>query len=325
MTPTSIDFQDPASSFDRTALVLEGGGLRGVYTSGVLHFFMVQRLYFGYVIGVSMGACNAASYVSRQPGRNRVVNIRYVNDRRYMSYRRLLRRGELFGMNFIFDTIPNQLVPFDFAAFRNSSQRCVLTVTDCMSGEALYYEKSELGEAYLKLLQASCSLPLIAHPVRYDGRVLMDGGLADAIPLAKSMADGNLKHVLILTRPGGYRKKSSILAQLLVRLRYPHYRGLHKILARRAAAYNQTLEWIDNLERAGQVFVIRPGTDLGVGRVERNQDKLYAIYDRGYDDGENCHGALREYLENHGEPGAPKAGVPISRDPEIKDLNTGVE
>ena len=293
---TANHVQDIASHCRQTALILEGGGLRGVYTSGVLHFLMMQQLYFGYVIGVSMGACNAASYVSRQPQRNRIVNIRYVNDRRYMSYRRLLRKGELFGMDFIFNTIPRELVPFDFAAFRQSPQRCVVTVTDCMTGEALYYEKEALGEAYLKVLQASCSLPFMARPVQFDGRTLMDGGLADAIPLAKSMADGNQKHVLVLTRPKGYRKKPSPLTQRLIRLRYPRFKGLQQALAGRAGAYNQTLEWIENLEAAGQIFVIRPQTGLGVGRVERNKEKLYATYDLGYDDAESCYDRLHDYL-----------------------------
>ena len=284
----------------QTALILEGGGLRGVYTSGVLQYFMEQGLFFGYVIGVSMGACNAASYISNQPGRNRIVNIRYVNDKRYLSVRRLLFKGELFGMDFIFDTIPNKLVPFDYDTFYQSPQRCVVTVTDCISGEAVYYEKSRVGSHYLKVLQASSSLPLLAQPVEYDGRIFMDGGLADPIPLAKSIRDGNPKHVLILTRPRGYRKKNSPLTNLLLRLRYPRFKGMHRVMARRAARYNDTLKWIEDLETKGQILVLQPSSPLQVGRVERNKEKLYATYDQGYADAKDHVARLYHYLSQPG-------------------------
>jgi predicted patatin/cPLA2 family phospholipase len=175
------------------ALVLEGGGLRGIYTSGVLRFFMDEGIYFPYVIGVSMGACNAANYVSRQPERNRIVSTRYVNDARYLSYCRLFIRGELFGMKFIFDTLPRSLVPFDFPTFMENDVTCITVVTDCETGEALYYKKKELGEDFLKILQASNSLPFVAKPVHYNGLILMDGGLSDAIPIKKSINDGNEK------------------------------------------------------------------------------------------------------------------------------------
>lgn len=282
----------------QTALVLEGGGLRGVYTSGVLNYFMEQGFCFGYVIGVSMGACNAANYISNQPERNRIVNIRFVNDRRYLSYLRLMVKGELFGMRFIFDTVPNQLVPFDYASFGMSRQKCVVAVTDCVTGEALYYEKKQLGDDYLTVLQASCSLPFMAHPVRYDGRILMDGGLADSIPLAKSIADGYGRNVLVLTQPRGYRKTASPLANMLVRLRYPRFKGLQRALAERAQAYNRTLEWIESLEDQGRIAVVRPQSTLGVGRVERNKDKLYAIYDQGRLDARQYDPHLRNYLLN---------------------------
>jgi predicted patatin/cPLA2 family phospholipase len=278
------------------ALVLEGGGLRGVYTSGVLRFFMDQGISFPYVIGVSMGACNAANYLSRQPERNRIVNIRYVQDRRYLSYLRLFTRGELFGMKFIFDTIPCSLVPFDFKTFMENDAKCVTVVTDCESGEALYYEKRELGEDYIQVLQASSSLPFIAKPVHYKGRVLMDGGLADSVPIRKSIADGNRKNILILTRPKGYRKTPARFARW-VRLRYPRYGGLGEALATRSIRYNETMDFLDDLEERGDVFVIRPRAALPAGRIERNKDKLYLTYDQGYSDAFAFYADLRLYLD----------------------------
>jgi predicted patatin/cPLA2 family phospholipase len=280
------------------ALVLEGGGLRGVYTSGVLRFFMDKGVFFPYVIGVSMGACNAANYVSRQPERNRIVCIRYVNDPRYISYSRLLLRGELFGMKFIFDTLPRSLVPFDFKAFMDNDVKCLTVVTDCETGETLYYDKEELGEDYLKVLQASNSLPFVAKPVHYEGRTLMDGGLSDAVPIRKSIDDGNRRNVLILTRPKGYRKKRPRFLRFAA-LRYSRYNGLCEALASRHARYNETMDFIDQLEQRGEVLVIRPRMALNVGRAERNKDKLYAAYDQGYSDAFTCYTGLCSYLNSN--------------------------
>ena len=280
----------------RGALVLEGGGLRGNYTAGVLRFLMARALYFPYVIGVSIGACNGSNYVSRQMERNRIVNTRFVGDPRFMSYRRLMRGGGFFGMDFIFDTLPRRLVPFDFGAFRSSDQRFVITTTDCETGEAVYYEKEQLDDAaLLAVLQAGCSLPFLQKPVSFDGRLLMDGGIADAVPLRKSMADGNRKHVLVLTRPAGYRKRVSRLAGL-IRLRYPHLPGLCRAFTDRARRYNRRMQQIEKLEAAGAVFVIRPRAALEVSRTETDVGKLEAIYTRGYRDAAGREADLTAYL-----------------------------
>lgn len=284
-------------NLDHTGLILEGGGLRGVYTSGVLHYFMNKGLFFPYVIGVSMGACNAANYVSRQPERNRVVNIKYVNDPRYLSYYRLFTKGELFGMDFIFDTIPNLLEPFDYKAFTESGQKCIATVTDCISGEALYFEKHEVGTDYFKILQASSSLPFISRPVNYRGRMLMDGGLSDSIPIRKSIHDGNIKNVIVLTRPFGYRKEPESFSRF-TNFKYPKYKGLCKALANRHIVYNETIEFVEDLQKKGNVFVIQPHQPLKAGRVERNKRILYSIYDQGYEDAGKQYEKLCEYLDS---------------------------
>jgi predicted patatin/cPLA2 family phospholipase len=280
---------------EHVGFILEGGGLRGIYTSGVLRFLMDKGIYFPYVIGVSMGACNAANYVSRQPERNRIVCTRYVNDPRYISYTRLLLRGELFGMKFIFDTIPRSLVPFDYNNFMESNVTCITVVTDCDTGKSLYYEKKDLGEDYLKILQASNSLPFIAKPVHYKGRTLMDGGLSDSVPVRKSMDDGNKKNVLVLTRPKGYRKKRHRFFRLAA-IRYPRHKGLCEAIVNRHVIYNETMDFIDQLEQRGELLVIRPRLPLGVGRAERNKDKLYEAYDQGYSDACACYPALCYYL-----------------------------
>ncbi|HET58172.1 MAG TPA: patatin family protein [Deltaproteobacteria bacterium] len=280
-----------------TGLVLEGGGFRGIYTSGVLHWFMERDIYFPYVIGVSMGACNAASYVSRQPGRNRIVNIEFVNNSRYMSVRRLLTRGELFGMDFIFGAIPRDLVPFDFKTFFENDQICVTVVTDCVTGEAVYYDKRVIGDGYMNLLQASSTLPFVGKPVPLDGRLFMDGGLADSVPIARSIEDGNSRNVLVLTRPRGYRKKRSFLVDGIARIRYRSLPGVWKNMAFRAERYNAVMNMIDRLEAGGDIFVIRPREPVRAGRIDRNKNRLIGAYNQGYEDAEYYRDGLFSYLD----------------------------
>lgn len=279
-----------------TGLVLEGGGLRGVFSSGVLQYLMEKNIYFPYVIGVSMGACNAANYISRQLGRNRRVNIEFVKDKRYLSYWRGLFKGELFGMDFIFDTIPNQIIPFDYETFYNSEQENWTVVTDCVSGEAVYYENKELGADYLKILQASASLPFISKPVKYKGRIFLDGGLSDSIPIKKSLESGNRKNVILLTRPEKYRKSPSGIYKL-AKLRYAKFKGLQNCLKNRWKVYNETLELIEKLETEGKVFVIRPQKALEIKKAERSQEKLYEGYDIGYQTMKENFGDLLKFLE----------------------------
>ena len=285
-----------AMNLEKTALILEGGGMRGAYAAGVLRFFMDKNLYLPYVIGVSIGACNGANYVARQPERNRIVNIDYARDNRFLSYRRLMFRGELFGMRFIFDTLPRNLVPFDFETFKRSKQCFVLAAFDCNSGKTVYFEKDDLEEdGFLRLLQAGCSLPLIQKPVFFQGRVFMDGGIEEPIPFKKSVADGNQRHVLILTRPKGYRKTPGRI-EWLIRKRYPGCEGLCRAFAFRHERYNQTMDQIDQLEMEGKVFVIRPSQPLLIGRITRNTSKLYAAYNQGYTEAQNNYAALFSYL-----------------------------
>ncbi len=281
---------------DQTSLVLEGGGLRGIYTSGVLRFLMEKELFFPYTVGVSIGACNACNYISRQPERNRTVNIRFVNDGRYVSYPRLLLKGELFGMDFLFNTIPRKLDPFDFETFTRGPMRFVGVVTDCITGKPHYFDQDRSMGEFLTLLRASCSLPFLAHPVHHGGRIFMDGGFADSIPIKKSMADGNKKHLLVLTRPRGYRKKRSPLVKL-ARLRYPKFKGLCRAMAERRKNYNKIADLVDDLEDRNEVFVIRPKAPLPIRRAETHKETLHAGYDEGYADAASAYVNLYRYLK----------------------------
>jgi predicted patatin/cPLA2 family phospholipase len=276
-------------------LVLEGGGMRAVYTAGVLECLMEHDVYFPYNIGVSAGACMGASYLSRQVGRNRVVNVDYVSDPRYISWGNLLKKREMFGMDFIFDEIPNRLVPFDYEAFRNSAERYVIGTTDCETGESVYYEKGGPGFDVLPLLRASSSLPFIARIVEFGGRKLLDGGLSDPIPLRKSEGDGNSRNVLILTRNESYRKSPNRMGWL-VRRAYGKYPKLVETMLRRHEVYNETLAYIAEQERSGAVFVIRPSETLTVGRMERDPAKLGALYEQGYGDAKGLLPELRSWM-----------------------------
>ncbi len=278
-------------------LVLEGGGMRGLYTAGVLDFFLEKKLYFSYVIGVSAGACNATSYISKQEGRNKVVNTSYINDSRYLSYKSLLKGNGLFGMDFVFDKIPRELEPFDFESFYDYEGEFIVGTTDCMTGETIYFNKDDLTieDDLLTVIRASSSLPFVAPVVEFKDLSLMDGGISDPIPIKKSIADGNEKNILILTRDKDYRK-DPFKFKLATKIIYRNYNGLRDALFKRYQIYNQTMDYISRLEEEGEVFVIRPTDPLGVNRVERDVHKLKALYRQGYVDSRDSYQKLKEYI-----------------------------
>lgn len=276
-------------------LVLEGGGMRGVYTAGVLEYFMEQDLYFPYVVGVSAGACNAVSYISKQPGRNKKVTIGYIRDHRYLSYRNLFRHKSIFGMNFIFNELPNKLVPFDYDAFYNSPQQFAIGTTDAHTGEPIYYTKHQLMQQTMPIIQASSSLPFVATPIHYEGRTLFDGGLVDPIPVKKSLADGNKKHIIVLTKEQGYRK-SPFKQRWLAKSFYPAYNGLVNVLVNRSEIYNGTLETIERMEADGSAIIIRPSSKVVVGRMEKDPKKLEALHELGYQDAKRMGSQMKEWL-----------------------------
>ncbi|TYR76672.1 patatin family protein [Rossellomorea vietnamensis] len=269
--------------FDQTGLVLEGGGMRGVYTAGVLEYLLENEVEFPYVIGVSAGACIAASYLSKQKGRNKKVNIGFAGDPNYLSWRNYIKKRELFGMDFVFNEIPNKIVPYDYEAFQNSTSQFVIGTTDCHTGESVYHNRSDYGEDVLTPIRASSSLPFVAPVVQFHSRHLLDGGISDPIPVRKAEADGYSKNVVILTRNKGYLKSPSKF-NYLVKRKYPQYPGLREAMMNRYKVYNETVEYLEKEEEKGSVFIIRPEMPLKVGRIERNPRKLEELYNQGYED-----------------------------------------
>jgi predicted patatin/cPLA2 family phospholipase len=279
---------------DNIGLVLEGGGMRGLYTCGVLECFMKNNLYFKYVIGVSAGACNAVSYISKQPGRNEKVIINYVKDWRYMSLRNLIKSKSYFGMDFIFDEIPNKHVSFDYEAFRNSPCNFLVGATDCETGKPIYLKKGEIGEKF-QALRASASLPMLSPIVNYKGYKLLDGGISDSIPITKSIQDGNSKNIIVLTRNKGYRKKPGKFTGL-IKFAYKKYPHLIETMLNRYNVYNQTLDYIEQLEKAGKALIIRPSKALDVGRLEKDPKKLYSLLQNGYVDTETTYNKILNFV-----------------------------
>jgi len=275
-------------------LVLEGGGMRGLYTAGVLDVFMNNNIYFPYVIGVSAGACNAASYISRQIGRNKRVILDYIGDPRYMSYRNFFKEGNLFGTDFVFNEIPNKLIPFDYHTYNNSKETFVIVATDCNRGTPVYFYKKN-GHDVLNQLKASSSLPFLSPIVDINGMKLLDGGIVDSIPIKKSIEDGNKKNVIILTRDKNYRKKP-FKGNFVSKKVYKNYENIVQAINNRYKIYNETLDYIEELELSGKAFVIRPKESLQIGRLEKNKVKLEKLFDQGYSDSEDCFNKLSEWI-----------------------------
>jgi predicted patatin/cPLA2 family phospholipase len=278
-----------------TGLILEGGGMRGIYTAGVLEYFAEQDLYFPYQIGVSAGACMAVSYLSRQRGRNKKVNIDFAGDTRYLSWRKFLVKRELFGMDFIFGEIPNTLVPFDFNAFQGAEEELVVGATDIETGQTLYFSKNKQDPDMLTVLRASSSLPFFAPIVEYEGRKLMDGGISDPIPIRQAEKDGYRRNVLIMTRNEGYVKSPNRMRWLL-RKGYGRYPEFIEVMLRRHEIYNETVAYAQRQEKEGFAFIIRPSLPLKVGRVEQNKAKLEQLYQQGYEDAKRVFPNLLNWL-----------------------------
>ncbi|EKN65586.1 Serine protease [Neobacillus bataviensis LMG 21833] len=280
---------------DQVGLVLEGGGMRGVYTAGILECFLEEDLFFPYVIGVSAGACNAASYLSKQKGRNKTVTIEYASDPRYISWKNYWKNRQFFGMDFIFDEIPNRHVPYHYDVFYNSPSEFVVGTTDCLTGEPAYFKKQDYDQELLTVLRASSSLPFIAPEIRFKDKVLLDGGISDPIPIKKAQEDGYKKNIVILTRNEGYLKKPSKF-HFLVNRKYPEYKGLQQSLQKRYQKYNETVAYLEGEARAGKALIIRPTQPLKVGRMERNPQRLEELYNQGYEDAKNSMTSILNYI-----------------------------
>ncbi len=277
-------------------LVLEGGAVRGVFTSGVLDYLMEQDLYLPYVVGASAGACNAVDYVSQQIGRTRDCMIHKERKYRYISLRHTLKTRQLFDMDMVFDKYPNEVFPFDYETYFRSPLRCELVVTNCLTGQAEYLDERSDGKRLMDICRASCSVPGASSMVQVDGTPYLDGGIADSIPIIRSLKLGNKKNVIILTRMAGYRKQPLKKSGPFYAAMYKKYPNFVRTLFRRSYMYNKTVSYIEKWEAQGKIFVIRPEQKT-VSRTERNNQALMRFYQHGYELMEKNYGRLMEYLE----------------------------
>lgn len=279
----------------QAGLVLEGGGMKGVYTAGVLDFFLDKGIEFSSVYGVSAGACHMCSYLAKQRGRALDVNVDYLDTRRYCSLESLLTTGDLFNVDICYHLIPEYLYPYDYAAFNQYKGKAFSVATDIVTGRPAYFRIRDM-KADIDKIRASASLPLVSRNVKIDDSYYLDGGISDSIPLQQSVIDGNRKNVVVMTKEVGYvRKPSSQLG--LVKVRYARYPKVYELMANRHTNYNEQLEYIGRQQELGNAFVIRPKSASSVNRVEKDTKKLRALYQQGYDEAADCYEELIKFLE----------------------------
>ena len=266
--------------YNNTGLVLEGGGLRGVFTCGVLDCFMDHGIRFPFTIGVSAGACNGLSYMSGQRGRAKSSNIDLMEKHHYVGFKYLLTQGCIMDYKLLFEDFPEKIIPYKYDAYFSNPDRFVMVTTNCLTGQAEYFEEKSSSERVMRIVRASSSLPFVSKITYVDGVPMLDGGIADSIPVQYALDQGYEKLVVILTRNKGYRKKEGKMR--IAKAFYRKYPALQQALSVRNLKYNQTMDLIERLESEGRIIVIRPAKPVEVGRIEKDTAKLTALYDEGY-------------------------------------------
>lgn len=265
-----------------SGLILEGGGMRGVFTCGVLDNLMDRGVRFPYTIGVSAGACNGLSYMSGQRGRGKYSNIDLLEKYRYIGIKQLLLKGNIMDFELLFHTFPEQIIPYHYDVLAQCEEHYEMVTTNCRTGRACYFEEKHNPKRVIDIVKASSSLPFVS-PISYvDGVPMLDGGIADSIPLLRARELGYDNNLIVLTRNKGYRKphKPTTVPPFFYR-KYPH---LRKAIRQRNALYNEQIDMVERLEAEGKLTVIRPIKPITVDRMERDTDKLLDLYNEGY----NC-------------------------------------
>ena len=270
-------------------LVLEGGGMRGVFTSGVLDAFMKHGLDFDYIVAVSAGACNGMSYASRQPRRARISNIDFLAKYDYIGLRHLVTQGCIFDQKLLYDRFPNELIPFDYDEFFKHSAGFEMVTTNCLTGRGEYLTETHDRQRACDLARASSSLPYVSKITMIDGQPMLDGGIVDSIPIGRAQATGHKHNIVITTRNYGYRESGHDRKQPM--FIYRHYPRLRVALSHRIEAYNEQLQMVEDLEREGKITVIRPQRPMEVQRMEKDIAKLERLYEEGFKLGEEFYQA----------------------------------
>ena len=265
---------------EKTGLVLEGGGMRGVFTCGVLDYLMDHKISFPYAIGVSAGACNGLSYMSHQRGRGKYSNIDLLAKYKYIGIRPLIKKRGLIDQQLLFHRFPDRILPYNYKAYAENPSRFEMVTTDCITGRACYWEEKFDEKLIIDIVKASSSLPYACPIIYVEGRPMLDGGIVDSIPLLRAYEQGYDKCVVVLTRNKGYRKSTKdVPVPSFIYKRYPR---LRVALRNRNKIYNEQLELVERLEEEGKIIVIRPEKPIVVGRMETSVKKLTDLYEQGY-------------------------------------------
>lgn len=269
--------------------------MRGLFSAGILDVMMEEGIEFDGAVGVSAGAAFGVNFKSRQIGRPIRYNKRFARDWRYCSLRSWITTGDLFGADFAYHVVPNIYDPFDNEAYAANPMEFHLVCTDVMTGEAVYKQVSQGGDVCYDWVRASASMPMVSKPVHLDDKWLLDGGVADSIPLAYFERQGFERNVVILTQPEGYQKKHNRLMPLL-RVSLRHYPNMVKALDRRHIMYNEQLAYVRKREQEGKALVIRPAAALKIGHVSHNPDEMQAVYEEGRKMGMERLQDIRDFL-----------------------------
>ena len=281
----------------KVGLLLEGGGMRGLYTAGVLDVLMENNIEIDGIVGVSAGALFGMNYKSKQIGRVLRYNKKYAKNKNYMGFYSLITTGNVMNEDFCFNKIINELDPFDFETFRKSKEEFYATVTNIETGEAEYIRIDDIdGSKNIEYLRASGSMPYVSKPVVIDDNKYLDGGIADSIPIEKIMNMGYDKVVVVLTRPLDYKKKKG--NSVIPKMAYRKYPKLVEAINNRYKKYNEQLDKILDLEEEGKIFVLRPSKLVNIRRVERDIEKIQQMYDLGVSDCKDKMHKLKSYINN---------------------------
>lgn len=278
-----------------SGLVLEGGGSRGIFTSGVLDAFIENKIEFPYVIGVSAGSCNGASFIGKNYRRQHDITINYCNDKRYMSIESMFKNGQYLNLDWDFGELSYNIMPLNYEEYERSGTQLCAVVTNAETGKAEYLYPKNLREFGCTPLKASCALPIATKGVKIGEEIFFDGGIADSIPLEKAFADGCQKAVVILTQDKSYIKKP-IKQEAAVKRILKKYPALARAVLSRHEMYNRQLEYIKEQEKAGNCFVIRPAKPLDCSSIEKNQTKLECIYQLGFQQGKLSIDRVKDFL-----------------------------
>lgn len=277
-------------------LVLEGGAMRGMFSAGVMDVLMENGITFDGVVGVSAGAVFGCNYKSEQIGRTIRYNMKYIKNPEYCSIRSLIKTGDMFGRDFCYNRIPNELDKFDNNTFMKNPLKFYVVATDINTGKALYKRIDSADEEGLEYMRASASMPLVSKPIEIDGKKLLDGGIADSVPLEFFVNKGYDKNLVVLTQPKGYvKKKNSLLPLMKLTLR--KYPKLIEAMANRHILYNSQIKYAEQAETSGKAFIIRPKEKLPIGRLEKNPETLKKVYDLGRKQALENLEKIKEYLK----------------------------